>query len=122
MRRRLDDLIKETIRRLRRNQTECETKLWKLLKNRKVIGKKFLRQHPIIFKYNGKNRFLIADFYCHEARLIIEIDGSIHEKQKEYDETREDVLKSLGLSVIRFTNDLVGKNIEKVLSEIKINI
>lgn len=122
MRRRLDNLVKMTIRKLRRDQTDCEAVLWSVLKNRKISGLKFLRQHPIVFEWNAKKRFLIADFYCHEARLIIEVDGSIHENQKDYDEVREYVLKCLGMRIIRFDNKRIISSLENVLQEIKDNI
>ncbi|MFA4844514.1 MAG: endonuclease domain-containing protein [Candidatus Margulisiibacteriota bacterium] len=104
MRQRLSNLVKQTVRSLRKDQTEAEKVLWRALKDRKLSGKKFLRQHPIVFEWQGRERFLIADFYCHEAKLVIEVDGGVHEQQKDYDEAREYVLKSLGLSIVRFRN------------------
>ena len=95
---------------LRRKQTRAEERLWKILRSHKLDGLKFRRQHPI-------NRF-IADFYCHELKLIIEVDGSIHllEEIKEYDNMREEKLKSLGLTVIRFTNEQVFTEPEVILN------
>ena len=98
---------------LRENMTEAELLLWEELKGNKLCDLKFRRQHPI-HKY-------IADFYCHKIKLIIEIDGDYHQKeeQKEYDIKRTDDLNFLNIRVIRFTNEDVENNIDKVLSEIK---
>ncbi|MCX6304273.1 MAG: endonuclease domain-containing protein [Bacteroidetes bacterium] len=97
---------------LRHSTTEAEKKLWSELKNRKLNGLKFRRQHPI--------HYFIADFYCHEKRLIIEVDGGIHYKPtvKEHDENRTAEFDRLGITVIRFTNEQILKSIDKVLHEI----
>jgi very-short-patch-repair endonuclease len=63
--------------------------------------------------------FFIADFFCYEHRLVVEIDGGIHEKQKDYDELRTHIIKDLGYQVIRFTNYDVTNNSEFVLSELE---
>lgn len=119
MRRRLHDLVKCTARKLRRNQTDAEELLWKKLRGRRFKGIKFLRQHPIIFEYYRKKRFVVADFYCHKSKLIIELDGGIHEKQKDYDDARDYVIKSLGLRVLRFTNEKVFRDTREVLEDIE---
>ena len=100
-------------RKLRKEQTEAERFLWVRLRGRKLKGFKFRRQHPI------KN--WIADFYCHEAKLVIEVDGGIHlnKRQQQSDEGRTYELEGLGLKVLRFTNDEVISEINKVLKEIK---
>jgi len=113
-RRRLPILIKRTARKLRKEQTDPEAVLWAELRNKKLADNKFLRQHPVVFKYNNKKRFIIADFYCHRARLIIELDGGIHEKQKDYDETRDQAMKVLGLKVLRIKNEHIEANLLKV--------
>jgi very-short-patch-repair endonuclease len=104
---------------LRRNQTDAEELLWKKLRGRRFKGIKFLRQHPIIFEYYRKKRFVVADFYCHKSKLIIELDGGIHEKQKDYDDARDYVIKSLGLRVLRFTNEKVFRDTREVLEDIE---
>ncbi|MFZ2190474.1 MAG: endonuclease domain-containing protein [Candidatus Magasanikiibacteriota bacterium] len=113
--------IKNIRRQLRQNQTKAETILWLKLKNRQLDNKKFQRQYSIILNVSDKIYFYIADFYCHEFKLIIEVDGGIHlkPKQKEHDQFRTDRLNELGIKIIRFTNEEVINNIEKVLSEIK---
>lgn len=100
-------------RTLRKKQTAPEDILWTRLRGQKLDGYKFRRQHPI------KN--WIADFYCHEAKLVIEVDGRIHlnKQVKQNDEGRTYELESMGLKVIRFTNEEVESNIENVLKQIK---
>ena len=89
---------KSKAKSLRSNLTPAEFRFWNYVRSKKMAGFKFRRQHPL-----GN---FIADFYCHRLRLVVEIDGNIHERQdnKEYDKERESQIKRLGLSVIRFTN------------------
>ena len=103
----------EFARELRKNQTASEIFLWQHLKNIQTIPKiRFRRQHPILH--------FIADFYCHKAKLIIEIDGGYHEtpEQYYYDKSRQAELESLGLKVIRFTNEQVLGDIKNTLNKI----
>lgn len=102
--------VTKIARKLRQNLTECEKLLWERLSNKKLNGLRFRRQHPI-------GRY-IADFYNHENRLVVEVDGKIHEKQKEYDLNRENFLKTNGYKVIRFKNDDIKSNMEIVLETI----
>ena len=85
-------LIKETVRSLRINSTKGEKIFWEAVRNRKINGKKFLRQFPIKFEIFGQKRFFIADFYCFECKLVVELDGKIHERQKDYDEMRTQLI------------------------------
>jgi len=96
--------------------TGAEMKLWQELRNHKFKGLKFRRQHPI-------GRFIV-DFYCHEKRLVVEVDGSIHDltEVKERDEGREEELKNFGLTIIRFTNGEIEYDIENVLNKLKMKI
>lgn len=98
---------------LRRQMTEAEKILWEELRNNKLNGLKFRRQHPV-------SNF-IADFYCHQKKLIIELDGSIHfeKEQREYDEGRTDELASLGIRVIRFSNQRIINDLQKVIAHIE---
>ncbi len=75
-----------------------------------------------MFEFNGKRRFIVADFYCHKAKLIIELDGGIHEKQKDYDKMRDRIVEILGLKVLRVKNSEVDRNISDVLGRIKSKI
>ena len=98
---------------LRRNMTLTELILWKKLKDKKIFKVKFRRQHPI--------NIFIADFYCHELKLAIEIDGEVHNNKEltDYDLGREAELKKFGIKVIRFTNEQVLFNIDLVISQIQ---
>ncbi len=99
-------------RELRKKQTPAEQILWQCLRGRRLFDTKFRRQHNI-----GQ---YIVDFYCYNAKLVIEVDGKIHDlpRQKERDLDRENWLKSHGLTVIRFTNEEVFDNLEMVLNKI----
>ncbi|HKL32048.1 MAG TPA: endonuclease domain-containing protein [Tangfeifania sp.] len=106
-------------RKLRKKMTPEEKILWSNLRNRKLKGLKFLRQHPIVYDtIRNKPKFFIPDFYCAEKKLIIEVDGKIHEFQKDYDERREEILRNMGLRVIRFKNEEF-KDISVVLRKIR---
>ena len=102
----------EYARELRNRTTEAEQKLWSLLRNRQLKGKKFRRQHAIA-NY-------VADFYCNESKLVIELDGKFHTKAetKEYDKSRTNLLNELGITILRFWNDEVIKDPGKVLEKI----
>jgi very-short-patch-repair endonuclease len=99
-----------TAKILRNNMTKCEKLLWEKLNLKQVCGLRFRRQHPI--------DFFIADFYCHEARLVIEIDGEIHNQQREYDDGRSAEMEKYFVKVIRFTNSEVENNIDNVIIKI----
>jgi very-short-patch-repair endonuclease len=113
-------IIKERARNLRKSQTVAESLLWNKVRNRQLKGLKFFRQHPIVFHINGANYFFIADLYCHQFRLIIEIDGSIHDKieQREYDWMREETLKEMGFRIIRFRNKEIIENVGLVIKKL----
>ena len=94
-------------RQLRKNSTVPERKFWFFLRNRKLGGLKFRRQHPI-----GP---YIVDFICDELKLIVEVDGDSHDEQSfEYDEARQRNLEGRGYRVIRVTNDDVLEDAESV--------
>jgi very-short-patch-repair endonuclease len=104
--------IYEHAKTLRHTETEAEKLLWQELRNKKLKRLKFRRQHPI-------DKW-IADFYCHEMKLVIELDREVHNdfETKEKDEGRTYELEQLGITIIRFTNDEVISNIKNVLREI----
>jgi very-short-patch-repair endonuclease len=95
-------VIKKQARELRNNATDSEKLLWKQLRNRKLSGYKFLRQHPIVYKadYKGLNYF-IADFYCDKKKTVIELDGPIHQNTEDYDQFRDNEMKEMGIHVLR---------------------
>ena len=116
----MKSLAVRTARELRKKLTPSEQILWNSVRNRQVDNYKITRQYPIFFEHNGKSRFFIADFYCHECRLIIEVDGGIHETQKEYDHLRELMLTELDFTIIRFSNSEILDNLPQVIEKIKI--
>lgn len=111
--------VKDLARSLRKNQTRKEGILWQNLRNRKLSGFKFLRQHPIPYDEGGKHFFFIADFYCHSKKLVIEVDGKIHDLQADYDEQRNLIMREMGLDVFRVTNKDVNNNLNGILEGIK---
>ena len=104
---------RKNARKLRKNQTEAEKVLWGAIKGRQCAGMKFRRQYPI--------HYYVADFYCHEERLIIEVDGSIHLRSNviEHDENRTSELCRYGIRIIRFSNEEVLHNLQEVIERIK---
>ena len=100
---------------LRNRLTPAEAFLWNHLKNRKLEGRKFRRQHSI-------EKFIV-DFFCYEEQLIIELDGEVHNdpNQMIYDDKRTKRLEKLGNRVLRFENKMVFDNLSSVLQEIKEN-
>jgi very-short-patch-repair endonuclease len=104
--------LTQRARELRTAQTAAEDKLWGFLRNRQLLGFKFRRQHQF-----GD---YIADFYCHEAQLVVECDGSVHDGNEEWhhDQQRDAYMISNGVRVLRFTNEEILSNTEKVLETI----
>jgi len=97
-------------RRLRKEMTDAEKALWKVLRGRQVSGLKFRRQHPF-----GD---YILDFVCLEKKLVIEVDGGQHGEQARYDEIRTRYLQKAGFRVLRFWNSEVLQEIEAVKEQI----
>ncbi len=106
-------IVFEYANALKKEMTEAEKIMWEKLRNRRLNDLKFRRQHPI-----GK---FILDFYCHELKLAVEIDGNIHEQEdvKEKDEGRIYMLTEWEITVLRFTNEEVVNKIGFVLETIK---
>jgi very-short-patch-repair endonuclease len=102
----------QVARELRRGETSAESLLWSLLRNRQLHGFKFRRQHQF-----GD---YIADFYCREAQLVIECDGSAHNANESWhhDQERDAYMIAQGLHVLRFTNTEVLKDTDTVLAKI----
>ena len=97
-------------RRLRREQTPAEQVLWELVRNRRLAGLKFRRQQPI-----GP---FVADFCCHEASVVVEVDGLIHCEHGVRDAERDAWLTTQGFQVLRFTNELVLSHPRQVYTSI----
>ena len=106
----LYDKTKFLAREMRSNPTPAENHLWRRIRKEQLLGYKFRRQHTI-------DRFIV-DFYCTEARLVIEVDGGIHDEQQEADQLRTEYLESLGLRVLRFTNGEVLQQTDGVVERI----
>lgn len=87
--------------------------MWHMLRDRKISNQKFRRQHPV-------GPFFV-DFYCHEALLVIEVDGDVHliKEVKDRDEERQEYIENLGLRVLRFTNAEVLDEPDRVVIEIE---
>ena len=116
MRKTSQEEIHRRAKKLREKMTKAEMILWDILRNRKLKGRKFRRQHPV-----GS---FIVDFYCHEEKMVVELDGDHHITDpvtKDYDERRTAYLQNRGLKVIRFENELVVEHPHYVINEIRRN-
>ncbi|MDR9366638.1 MAG: endonuclease domain-containing protein [Balneolaceae bacterium] len=100
-------------KRLRQEMTEAEIVLWEQLRARRFLNLKFRRQHPILD--------FIVDFYCHEQKLVVEVDGKYHNQDdvQYYDSERTKELQRNGFSVIRFSNRKVFNDMEGVLKQLR---
>jgi very-short-patch-repair endonuclease len=99
---------------LRKHPTPAEARLWHFLRNRQVAGVKFRRQHAI--------RKFILDFYAHEVKLAVEIDGTHHQDDRSqvfYDADRSDILTSYGITILRFSNGEVMNDTGSVVTRIR---
>ena len=105
--------ILDKAKELRDTETRAEKLLWDQLRAKKLSGFKFRRQHAI-------ERF-IADFYCHKAKLVIEVDGGIHNKPEveERDKNRTAEIDKYDINIIRFTNQEIFNSMDKVIEKIK---
>jgi very-short-patch-repair endonuclease len=103
--------LKPLAREMRQTPTPAESALWQLLRNRRVTGAKFRRQHAI-------ERFIV-DFICLEHKLIIEVDGEIHQHQQDYDTVRQAFLEYQGFCVLRFSNEAVLETPSHVIAAIE---
>lgn len=101
----------EIARQFRKEPTPSEAILWQALRNRKLEGRKFRRQQPI--------GCFVVDFFCADERLIVEIDGLIHQSQQVLDQQRQELLESLGLRFLRLSSELVETNLSVALDNIR---
>lgn len=102
--------LADRARDLRRQPTPAERLLWEQLRAHRLAGLHFRRQQVI----HG----FILDFYCHARRLVVEVDGAVHEGQAEYDAERDRILAASGLRVLRVTNDEVLHDLPRVLERV----
>ena len=117
----LRKVAKIVCRDLRKNSTMAEKIFWEAVRNKKLNGKKFYRQHPLFYDITGKESFFVADFYCHEEKFIIELDGRYHKYRLAEDIKRTEILNYLGVKVLRFNNDEVIKNLNEALTKVRNN-
>ncbi|MFH1252456.1 MAG: endonuclease domain-containing protein [bacterium] len=103
--------LRKYARELRKKGTLAEVILWKYIKHKAIKGYEFHRQVPI--------DDYIVDFYCHELKLAIEIDGISHDNKLRYDRRRQKRLEELGVNVIRFSDEDVRNQTESVLEVLK---
>ncbi len=120
--RRLVEIAKLFSRNLRKNATEAEKIFWEAVRNKRFCNKKFYRQYPLFFDIEGLEKFFIADFFCHQAKLVVEIDGTYHIRQHDYDTLRTHVINFLGINVIRFKNEEVINNLQDVMKKLEKNL
>ncbi len=107
----LKEKMIEVARHFRKEPTRSEALLWEALRNRQLDGKKFRRQQPI--------GAFVLDFFCAEARLAVEVDGPIHENQREADRMRQELIEATGLRFVRVTAEQVETDLQGVLSAIR---
>ena len=103
----------DTAKYLRRKITKAEKNLWYELRRNNLKGYHFRRQHPIAW--------YIADFFCHKAKLVVELDGEVHdsEEMKEHDRVRDETMENFEITVLRFKNEEVFESLDRVVKEIK---
>jgi len=101
------DKLKERSRELRKGENLAEVLMWQRLQKRQFLGLRFARQKPL--------GYYIADFYCHSAKVIIEIDGKSHDDKVEYDKERDEYMQAAGLKTIRIFAKEVLTNIDGVM-------
>ena len=102
--------LEQTARDMRREPTHAEEVLWGALQKKQVAGLKFRRQHPV-------GRFVL-DFYCPSHRLVVEVDGEVHDSQQERDTERTRILETHGYRVLRFRNHQVLRELPDVVRRI----
>ena len=102
----------EFARELRKKSTPPEVIVWEQLRDRRFLGLKFRRQQIIMG--------FVVDFYCAELNLALEVDGKIHEQQKEYDANRQKLIEQKGIRFIRITTTEMDPSASKLLDKIKV--
>lgn len=112
-------VAKQVCRDLRKRSTPPEQAFWDQVRDRRFQGPKFYRQHPLFVDLDGGETFFVADFYCHERKLVVEIDGKIHDYHKQHDAARTEGINGLGVSVVRFRNEEIESNMDGVLERLR---
>lgn len=117
----ISDIIKKAARELRKNMTPAEKLLWNRIR-RDISWCRFLRQKPlyVFTEDSGLDRFVIPDFYCYSKRLVVEVDGNIHNQHEIYflDREKELLLEKYWITVLRLENDEIMNNIDAAMQKI----
>jgi very-short-patch-repair endonuclease len=116
---RLKQIAKKLCRDLRKKQTDAEKIFWQAVRNRNFLGLKFYRQYPIFVDFDGRETFFIADFFCFEKKVVVEIDGKIHDYRKDHDALRTEIINRKRIEVIRFKNEDIEKGLGLVLKRLE---
>jgi len=116
---RLRALAKDVCRMLRRSPTPAERLLWEALRDRRFHGLKVYRQYALFVDWHEAETFFVADFFCFEARLVIEVDGKIHDYRTDHDQLRTFIINQLGIRVLRVRNEEVEDDLEGVLRRLE---
>ncbi len=103
--------VKGAARQMHKEPTRSESLLWSALRNRRLASRKFRRQHPV-------GRFIL-DFYCQEERLAVEVDGPVHETQRQADGERQQILESMGIRFLRLSAALIESDLPAALAAIE---
>ena len=123
---RIPDTIKQAARDLRKNMTPAEEILWNKLKAKRFMWKKFMRQFPLYVYTEDSwlDRYIIPDFICHENKIIIEVDGNIHDTGEiiQLDNVKNEIIERLWFEILRFKNEEILNNVDEVLIKIKTKI
>ena len=117
--RKLRQHAKQVCRSLRKSQTSAERLLWEELRDRKLHGLKFHRQYPLFVDWHGVETFFVADFFCFERQLVIEVDGRIHDYHADHDQLRTRIINQLGIDVVRFRNEEIETDLVHVLERLR---
>ena len=110
----------EYARLLRKNATLCEKILWQYLRNKQIDGYRFQRQFKFAYQSElNQTAYFYFDFYCHTAKIAIEVDGGSHIGNESYDAWRDEIVASFGIYTFRISNNKIIENIDAVLYQIK---
>jgi very-short-patch-repair endonuclease len=112
-------IAKETCRKLRKNQTAAESALWAIVRDRKFHGLKFYRQYPLFVDWLNAEPFFVADVFCFEKDIVIEVDGKIHDYRADHDQLRTFIIKQMGIQVVRLRNEEIEDDLGGALRRLE---
>jgi very-short-patch-repair endonuclease len=117
--RKLRATAKETCRSLRKTETPAERTLWSVLRDRRFHGLKFYRQYPLFVDWMENETFFVADFYCFERNVVVEVDGKIHDYRSDHDQLRTFILNDLGITVVRVRNEEIEQRLYDFIDRLR---